>query len=90
MFVVVAYDISNDRRRTRLHQGLKGFGHPVQYSVFECHVDAGQFKQLQAMVNRTINRKADLVRFYRLCEPCRGNIIAINGRDTTLEQTIIV
>jgi len=90
MFVVVAYDISNDRRRARLHQGLKGFGHAVQYSVFECHVDAGQFKQLQAMVKRTINRKEDLVRFYRLCAPCHGKIIAINGRDTTPEQTIIV
>lgn len=90
MFVVVAYDISNDRRRTRLHQGLKGFGQPVQYSVFECHVDEGQFKQMQALVKRTINHKEDLVRFYRLCAPCHARIIAINGRATTPAQTIII
>ncbi|HIP96765.1 MAG TPA: CRISPR-associated endonuclease Cas2, partial [Anaerolineae bacterium] len=39
MFVVVAYDISNDRRRTKLHDTLLNFGTPVQYSVFECIVD---------------------------------------------------
>jgi CRISPR-associated protein Cas2 len=35
-FVVVVYDISNDKRRTRLHNALLDYGTPVQYSVFEC------------------------------------------------------
>ena len=35
-FILVVYDISNDRRRTRLHNLLLDFGTPVQYSVFEC------------------------------------------------------
>jgi CRISPR-associated protein Cas2 len=90
MLVVVAYDVSNDRRRTRLHQRLKSFGHAVQYSIFECHLNPRQFQELQAMVKRTINTKSDLVRYYRLCEPCHGNIIAINGPTTTLDDTVIV
>lgn len=31
-FVLVVYDISDDRRRTRLHNTLLDYGTPVQYS----------------------------------------------------------
>ncbi|MEM2889797.1 MAG: CRISPR-associated endonuclease Cas2 [Candidatus Hadarchaeum sp.] len=37
--VLVVYDISNDKRRTKLHNVLLDYGTPVQYSVFECHLD---------------------------------------------------
>ena len=40
MFYVVSYDIVDDARRTRVHATLKDYGTPVQYSVFECDVDA--------------------------------------------------
>lgn len=33
---VIVYDISNNKRRTKLHTALKNYGSPVQYSVFEC------------------------------------------------------
>jgi len=39
-FVLVVYDISSDKRRTRLHNKLLDFGTPVQYSVFECLLGA--------------------------------------------------
>ncbi len=90
MFIVVAYDISDDRRRTRLHKQLKSFGTPVQYSVFECLLDERVFQKLKAVVRKTIDAKQDLVRYYRLCEGCRTKILAINGSVTTVEQTVIV
>jgi CRISPR-associated protein Cas2 len=46
MFVVVAYDISDDPRRTKLHNTLKNFGTPVQYSVFECILAKGGWKKM--------------------------------------------
>ena len=42
MFIVVAYDICDDRRRLCVHKALKNFGHPVQYSTFECLLDPPQ------------------------------------------------
>ncbi|HJT59212.1 MAG TPA: CRISPR-associated endonuclease Cas2, partial [Ktedonobacteraceae bacterium] len=33
---VIAYDIPDDRRRTRIHKTLLGFGKWTQYSLFEC------------------------------------------------------
>lgn len=90
MFIVVAYDITDDRRRTRLHKRLKGFGTPVQYSVFECLLDERQFRDMNAMVRKTIHGRQDFVRYYSLCESCRTKIKAINGSVTTVEETVIV
>ena len=33
---VVAYDIQNDKRRTKVHKVLKGFGEWTEFSPFEC------------------------------------------------------
>lgn len=90
MFIVVAYDISDDRRRTRLHKGLKSFGTAVQYSVFECVLEERQLREMITMVRQTIDRSQDLIRYYRLCEDCRAKIQAINGLVTTVERTIVI
>ena len=46
---VVAYDISSDRRRTKVHKTLCGFGKWTQYSLFECHLTE---KELVALRGR--------------------------------------
>ena len=47
-FVLVVYDISNDRRRTKLHNLLLDYGSPVQYSVFECLLDEKRLKKMKS------------------------------------------
>jgi|RhiMetdeSRZDD1v2_1073273.scaffolds.fasta_scaffold395980_1 CRISPR-associated protein Cas2 len=90
MFLVVTYDIPDDRRRTRLHRDLKGFGMRVQYSVFECVLDEPEVARLQAMVRRTIKRGEDHVRYYRLCENCVSRITALGGAVTQAPRTHVV
>ncbi len=70
MFIVLAYDISDNRRRTRLFKMLKRFGSPVQESVFEFHLDAGQLVRLKRAVNSILDHQSDQVRFYQLCPTC--------------------
>jgi CRISPR-associated protein Cas2 len=89
-FVVVAYDISNDRRRTRLHQRLLDYGQPVQFSVFECLLDAAQLKKMKAMVRKTIRPRLDHVRYYRLCAACREKIEVIGQTEVTDEPKTLV
>ncbi len=69
-FYLVVYDISNDRRRTRLHKRLQDYGTPVQYSVFECLVDEEELARMKKMILRTIKPKLDQVRIYHLCDAC--------------------
>lgn len=33
--IVISYDISNDKKRTKFAKYLAKFGHRIQYSVFE-------------------------------------------------------
>ena len=80
-FVLVVYDISDDRRRTRLHDVLLDYGTPVQYSVFECLLDQDGLTRLDEAVGRVIRPRVDRVRFYYLCDRCASRTQVTSGRD---------
>lgn len=67
---LVAYDIPNDWRRTRLHKALCGFGAWTQFSLFECHLDDKQLVALRARISRLIDIDEDNVRIYVICQGC--------------------
>jgi CRISPR-associated protein Cas2 len=69
-FVLVVYDISSDKRRTKLHNKLLDYGTPVQYSVFECSLEKAELDRMKAAVMRVVRPKKDRVRFYHLCARC--------------------
>jgi len=83
-FLLVVYDISNDRRRTKLHQTLLDYGTPVQYSVFECWVNEKEENRLKRAVKRVIRpRQQDHVRYYHLCATCVDKIEVLGQHDVT-------
>lgn len=69
MYILV-YDVVNDRRRARLHRSLKDYGTPVQRSVFEFDLDAGEARKMMRKVEALISPDEDTVRLYRLCAAC--------------------
>lgn len=69
-FVLVVYDISDDRRRTRLHDVLLNYGTPVQYSVFECLLERREVSKMKKAVRKVIRPRKDNLRFYYLCAGC--------------------
>jgi len=73
-FIVVAYDIPDDKRRTRLRKLLENYGTPVQYSVFECLLAPDRQAQMEKAVKRLIKPTLDSVRYYPLCAECRAKI----------------
>jgi CRISPR-associated protein Cas2 len=79
MHVVVAYDISDDKRRTRIHKVLKSYGQWMQFSLFECVLTETQYAKLRARLAKIIKPDQDSVRFYFLCGCCQGKIERIGG-----------
>ncbi len=73
MYVVV-YDISNDKRRTKLHNKLLDFGTPVQYSVFECHLDQKMKKKMDEGIKKILRPRKDSLRVYAICANCEVKI----------------
>ena len=75
MYVMVSYDIVNDRTRYKVMKFLKDFGTRVQYSLFECDVDEEQYKRMKQGIEELINKKEDKVRYYRICRACMKRVV---------------
>lgn len=84
-FVIVVYDISNDKRRVKLHNLLKDYGTPVQYSVFECYLETREIAIMKKSVIKLIKKKVDSVRFYTLCDACKKRIEEPGIKEIMLE-----
>jgi len=80
MFVVVSYDIPDDKRRTKVMKALKNFGAHVQYSVFECELKDPDYKRMRERLKALIADKTDSVRFYFLDEDAVKKIETIGAK----------
>lgn len=89
-FVLVVYDISNDKRRTRLHNTLLNYGTPVQYSVFECLLDAEELARMKKATLKVIRPKEDRVRYYYLCQGCVAKTEVTSGREVLAEEPVVI
>ena len=89
MFTVVAYDVSDDKRRTQLHKTLRRFGDRVQFSVFECVISEQLFGEMRRAVAQVVLPE-DNVRYYDICAACRKETIALGRAVTTKDKTLYI
>ena len=54
MFLVVCYDIPDDKRRNKISQILEGYGERVQWSVFECDIKPEHVKKMKAKLEKLL------------------------------------
>jgi CRISPR-associated protein Cas2 len=70
MIWVCCYDVTDDRRRRRVHRVSWDHLTPVQRSVFEGELRGRTLGQLQERLLRAMDPTVDSVRLYSLCERC--------------------
>jgi CRISPR-associated protein Cas2 len=87
MLYLIAYDISDDKRRTKVHKTLCGFGQWTQYSLFECHLNDAELVTLRYRLDQILNSKEDNVRIYRICPTCQKKTDTI-GSPPPQEDTV--
>jgi len=63
---LVAYDVADQRRRTRLHKLLRSFGEAVQKSVFVCSLDAVRKARLEKLLRRQSLEPDDRLDWFRI------------------------
>lgn len=73
-WLVVSYDIPDDKRRMQVMKILSGYGQRVQYSVFECEMRPQDVEEMTRRLRQAIQRTQDDIRIYRLCESCVGKV----------------
>ncbi|NWF92149.1 MAG: CRISPR-associated endonuclease Cas2 [Syntrophaceae bacterium] len=74
MFVMISYDIVDDKTRLQLMKFLRDYGDRVQKSVFECNLNPKTYLQVKEGVEKLINRRKDRVRYYKICKGCLEKI----------------
>ncbi len=87
MFMTISYDISDNKRRTKIHKMLKSYGQWMQYSVFECDITDSEYAKLRSRLSKVIKPDEDSIRFYFLCACCKNKVERIGGeqvRDETI------
>ncbi len=86
---VIAYDISSNRRRTKVHKTLCGFGQWTQYSLFECHLTGKELVALRGKLDKLLEPEEDSVRFYHICAACMAKAETI-GSEKPAEKNIFI
>ena len=66
MLVLIAYDISNQKRLSRVAALCEDFGQRVQYSIFECHLESDKLVELWDLLLNEIDPSEDRVVAYQL------------------------
>lgn len=88
-FIVISYDIVDNKKRYRVMKLLKSNGFHVQKSVFECILTPKQLGGLKQRLSKIIDSQTDSVRIYELCNTCE-TATAIIGRGSVSEAPLVM
>jgi CRISPR-associated protein Cas2 len=90
MFIIVSYDITDDKLRNKLNQTLKDFGNSVQYSVFECNLSENQFASMKEKTDRFIQDESDSIRYYLLLQKKKLKTIVTGKDKASAEKSVYI
>lgn len=79
---VVSYDISDAKRLRRVHRLMRGYGTPLQYSVFQCDLSPSERVLLIEALTPVIHHREDQVMLINLgpAQGRGGDSIEVMGR----------
>jgi len=78
-FIIVSYDIADEKRLRKVALCLEDYGQRVQYSVFECYLTESQLNRLNTRLKKLIEPEEDKLRLYILCEKDVARVI-VDGK----------
>lgn len=73
-FIVIAYDISDDKHREVIGDILQKYGTRINRSVFECMFTKKQFQQVKTRINTLPLSPGDQIVYYPICLECFAKI----------------
>jgi CRISPR-associated protein Cas2 len=90
---LVCYDICDDKRLRKVFQVMRGYGDHLQYSIFECQLNATDLVRLRAELGGIIHHDEDQVLFVDL-GPAEGRgdrvITALGKPYTAVDSPCII
>lgn len=74
-FYVICFDVGDGKRLRKISNEMENFGVRVQRSVFECHLENAQLRELQQRLEALMEPAEDQVRYYSLCGKDKQHIV---------------
>jgi CRISPR-associated protein Cas2 len=88
--ILVTYDISETKLRTKFSKFLSKYGYRIQYSIFEIHNSEVALNRIQAKVEKYFSKKfqqSDSVLIFELSKTCKKTSY---GYAKNLDEELIV
>ena len=89
-FYVIAYDITDDRRRQQIVKTLEPLGVRINWSVFECMLTPLQFEKVKEALIKIAGTSKDRIVIYPICRECFTKIIYLPIRKRATSQKVVV
>ncbi|GAB6088500.1 CRISPR-associated endonuclease Cas2 [Spirochaeta dissipatitropha] len=96
MMVLISYDVAvtspgGARRLRKIAKECQNYGQRVQYSVFECVIDPGQWARLKHTLEGIINAELDSLRYYYLGKNYRNRVEHVGAKPALdVDEPLIV
>jgi CRISPR-associated protein Cas2 len=87
MLTLVAYDISEPKRLTKVAHVCEDYGVRVQYSVFECRLQEAEFNEFWLHLLEEIDEEEDRVVAYKIDARCAKETLTA-GRMVCSEKAV--
>ena len=83
---LVAYDVADDPRRTKVFKKLKGYGESLQYSLFRCALTPNERLRLRAELWDLIDHSTDRILLVDLGPDDGRGLTAVEAWGKSLED----
>lgn len=90
---MVCYDITCDKRRTKVYKTMRGYGDHIQFSVFRCVLSAQQVVELRTKLEATIHAHDDQILMVPLGPPDSTRFrewISLGKAVEAMERTVVI
>lgn len=76
--LIIAYDFSNDKTRTKFSKFLKKFGRKIQYSIYEIKNSQRVLQNILDEVELKYKKQfkdSDSILIFQVCEKCKKKVV---------------
>ena len=80
LFVLIIYDIIDNKRRTKFAKEMNGYGFRVQKSAFEALIEDSLFAKLLKEIPSLIDDQVDSIRVYRMTGYGEVDLFGVNQK----------
>ncbi|MEW6616532.1 MAG: CRISPR-associated endonuclease Cas2 [Thermodesulfobacteriota bacterium] len=83
MNMIVAYDIADPKRLSKVAKIMLDYGVRVQKSIFEVALTGVVFAEMKERIEKIIVHDEDGVKYFPVCEKCAGTVEIIGQGEFT-------